>query len=435
MYSDDENYQQEEQGYSDNYEGQYDGYENYEDYEDDNYEYDNQGDNEEYNNNNEMNNNLFDENIDNNNNQNDGNNDVSNNKNWFKMPSFIKKLNVNKIINFIPLKKKSNQNNQSIDNSFKQNKPKKEKKKNRKKSSPLSKKLLFIIAMVGLLLMVSIKKQMDDERALENKPTNTSSKVELTSAELYQQKVSHYSPILNKTLYTLNDKTLNIKIHSNLTTDGEDKDTHMQVITNTKGNQIFFKVSYTNNAVITVFSENDVYVALTNAKSTLQKPIKLYHSVVNDELIRNKIYNQYVNIDVLNKQLKNSISFNYKTTKVENDIEYDVLTLNVPRYEVVESSINKENQNNDNGVDTTIAGNGGLSVIKPTSQTEQMLIYINPETNEIYKIQKSINELDYTIIIENNNQLSVTLDASIEEIDEQDISMVLAGEINYSRTN
>lgn len=455
MYPDDED----REDYQEDYQNQYEGYgegeqgynrqwnqeenqngeyyedyneEDYEngDYQDENYqEYQDEGYNEDgydesgYDENNEdVNNtdNAEDEDINNTNNK---------KKSKFNFKDIKQKINI-KQIKFPKFIKKKTEKNKSSKKEKKEKKGKKERKKD-----PVKSKLLLVLVMSGILVFSLFCKQKMDEKAEENRPVATSSKQELTSAELYQQKVNYYSPILNKTLFTLNDKTLDIQTVANQTDGSLNPSMKMQIITNTKGNQIFFKTSYERYAVITIFSENDVYVALTNAKSTLQKPIRLYHSVVTNENVKNKIYNQYLNIDILNKQLKNSISFNYQTTKDENGGVYDILGLNVPRYEFVENSVYEENKHNDNGVTTTIVGNGGLSVNRPTSQTEKMLIHINPDTKEIYRIEKTINELDYVITIKNENKLSIELDGKMEEISENNISMILASELNYSACN
>lgn len=464
MYQDDEDREEYQEDYQEGYQNQYEGYgeeeqrynnqwnqeesqdseyyeeyneEDYEngDYQDENYqEYQDNGYNENDYNENDYNENRYDENnedidstdnVDNTEDE-DINNTNNKKKSEFNFKDIKQKINI-KQIKFPKFIKKKTEKNQ---NSKKEKKGKKERKKDSVKS-----KLLLVLVMSGMLVFSLFCKQKMDEKAEENRPVATSSKQELTSAELYQQKVNYYSPILNKTLFTLNDKTLDIQTVANQTDGSLDPSMKMQIITNTKGNQIFFKTSYERYAVITIFSENDVYVALTNAKSTLQKPIRLYHSVVTNENVKNKIYNQYLNIDILNKQLKNSISFNYQTTKDENGGVYDILGLNVPRYEFVENSVYEENKHNDNGVTTTIVGNGGLSVNKPTSQTEKMLIHINPDTKEIYRIEKTINELDYVITIKNENKLSIELDGKIEEISENNISMILASELNYSACN
>jgi hypothetical protein len=312
-------------------------------------------------------------------------------------------------------------------------------KKPHKKISTANKKIIILVLMLLLILYSSYIKSKDtgetNTTTTSQTSKNKSEKEEKTDEEIYKEKVSKYEKYFNNTLISLNDKTLNVKIASDITTDSVNYDTTMLITTNTENEQSLYKITYQNYSVATLVNKDEVYIVLLNAKSKLISPIRMYHSTTSNETIKQKLYNQYINVDILNKQLKNSISFNYQSTTEIDGNYYDVIQLKVPKYSdnTITENSTKSSSSYGNDVDTTINGDGTTKIQQSTDTTEKLLLYFNEDTNELYKIEKTINGSKAEITIEDDNSINFTASGSIEEIDESQLSLTLISELNYMK--
>jgi hypothetical protein len=159
-------------------------------------------------------------------------------------------------------------------------------KKPHKKISTANKKIIILVLMLLLILYSSYIKSKDtgetNTTTTSQTSKNKSEKEEKTDEEIYKEKVSKYEKYFNNTLISLNDKTLNVKIASDITTDSVNYDTTMLITTNTENEQSLYKITYQNYSVATLVNKDEVYIVLLNAKSKLISPIRMYHSTTSN---------------------------------------------------------------------------------------------------------------------------------------------------------